>query len=261
MESDLRMARDLQRAFLPHQFPAFPPDAKPHENALLFSHRYLPAHEVGGDFFTVLPLGDALAGVFICDVMGHGMRAALVTAILRGLVEELSQIAGEPGRFLTEIDRGLQAILKLTKEPMFASAFYAVLDVREGEARFASAGHPSPLLLQRDMSKVEPLCPPESAGPALGLFEDNVYVTSRRSLCEGDALLLFTDGLYEVANADGEEFGQRRMLDTVRDCVRLPTERLLDELLEEARRHARRSGFDDDVCVVGVDVARVGNIA
>jgi PAS domain S-box-containing protein len=261
MESDLRMARDVQRAFLPHQFPAFPSHAKPQENALVFAHRYLPAREVGGDFFTVLPLADTLAGVFICDVMGHGMRAALVTALVRGLVEELSRIAREPGRFLTEIDRGLQAILKQTKDPMFASAFYAVLDLQEGEARFASAGHPSPLLLQRDMRTVEPLSPPESVGPALGLFEDNVYVSSGRSLCEGDALLFFTDGLYEVANADGEEFGKRRLIETVQERVLLPTERLLDELLEEARRHSNRVGFDDDVCVVGVDIARVGNIA
>jgi PAS domain S-box-containing protein len=259
MESDLRMARDLQRAFLPQQFPTFPADAKPQENALQFSHRYLPAREVGGDFFTVLPLSDTFAGIFICDVMGHGMRAALVTAVLRGLVEELAHIANEPGRFLTEIDRGLQAILKQTKEPMFASAFYVVVDVGEGNARFASAGHPSPLLLQRDMQKVEPLAPPEAVGPALGLFEDSVYVTSRRSLCEGDALLLFTDGLYEIADADGEEFGQRRMIETARDRLRLSTERLLDELLEEARRHANRVGFDDDVCIVGVDVLRVGS--
>lgn len=261
MEADLRMARDLQRAFLPQQFPTFPADAKPHENALQFSHRYLPAREVGGDFFTVLPLSDTLAGIFICDVMGHGMRAALVTAVLRGLVEELAEIASEPGRFLTEIDRGLQAILKQTKEPMFASAFYVVVDVAEGCVRFASAGHPSPLLLQRDMDKAALLAPPDSVGPALGLFEDSVYVTSQRFVCEDDALLLFTDGLYEVANAHGEEFGKNRMIEAARDRVRLPTERLLDELLEEARRHADRVGFEDDVCIVGVDVLKIANAA
>src|SRR5438874_1559934 len=79
-----------------------PHSASPEQSALKFCHRYIPAAEVGGDFFTIFPITDCTAGVFICDVMGHGMRAALITAIMRGLLEELTPVAADPAKFLAE---------------------------------------------------------------------------------------------------------------------------------------------------------------
>ena len=81
LQDDLEMASEIQQAFLPQQFPSFPPSVPPERSALQFHSRYLPTGTVGGDFFHILPLSEAQAGVFICDVMGHGVRAALVTAI------------------------------------------------------------------------------------------------------------------------------------------------------------------------------------
>jgi len=104
-EADLEMARDIQQVFLTQNFPSFPRSLTPEESWLGFSHWYQPAEQVGGDFFCVLPLSDTEAGVFICDVLGHGLRAALVTAIVRGLLEELTPIATDPGRLLSEINR------------------------------------------------------------------------------------------------------------------------------------------------------------
>jgi sigma-B regulation protein RsbU (phosphoserine phosphatase) len=144
LEADFNMAREIQQIFLPHQYPTFPPSIAPEESALRFSHRYLPAAAVGGDFFDVLAITGKTAGVFICDVMGHGMRAALVTAIMRGLVEELLPVAADAGKFLTEINRSLRTILRRTREPFLATAFSLVADAAAGEMRFASAGHPVP---------------------------------------------------------------------------------------------------------------------
>ncbi len=81
MESDLEMAREVQQALLPQQYPSFPASAPPEESALRFCHLYHPSGAVGGDYFDVLPLSEDTVGVFLCDVMGHGMRAALVTAL------------------------------------------------------------------------------------------------------------------------------------------------------------------------------------
>src|ERR1044071_2242102 len=114
LEADFNMAREIQEIFLPQQYPTFPPSVAPADSSLRFSHRYLPAAAVGGDFFDVLPISATTAGVFICDVMGHGMRAALITAIMRGLVEELMPVAADPGKLLTEINRSLHAILRRT---------------------------------------------------------------------------------------------------------------------------------------------------
>ncbi len=165
METDLNLAREIQQAFLPHRYPTFPRDAIAPESALHFRHRYHPTGAVGGDFFDVLPISDTEAGVLICNVMGHGVRAALVTAMLRALAEELMPVAAEPVSFLTEINHRLLAILAQTRSPMFASAFYVVIDLARGELRYSNAGHPNPLLVRRSAGVVESLdCPGSRRG-------------------------------------------------------------------------------------------------
>ncbi len=259
LEADFNMAREIQEIFLPHQYPTFPQWVSPEESALRFSHRYLPAAAVGGDFFDIFAITGSTAGLFICDVMGHGMRAALVTAIMRGLLEELMPVAADAGKFLTEINRSLHAILRRTREPFLATAFYAVVDLASGELRFANAGHPSPFRVRRHAGTVELLKDTDPRhGPALGLFEKALYPTCRCPLVPKDLILLFTDGLYEVDNREQQEFGQERLLVTVRDYLHLPTEQMLQGLLERVQRFANERDFDDDVCLVGAEVERLG---
>jgi sigma-B regulation protein RsbU (phosphoserine phosphatase) len=259
LQADFNMAREIQEIFIPQQFPTFPHSASPEQSALKFCHRYIPAAEVGGDFFTIFPITDSTAGVFICDVMGHGMRAALITAIMRGLLEELTPVAADPGKFLAEINRSLHAILKRTKEPFLATAFYMVADVTSAELRFASAGHPSPYHLRRKAGVVEPLRFSDPRhGPALGLFEKSNYPVCVTHLAPGDLVLLFTDGLFEVTNHEAEEYGQERLLELVRKSLQHPTESLLHNMLADVQKFSGTSEFDDDVCLVGMDVARIG---
>ncbi len=259
LEADFNMAREIQEIFLPHQYPTFPQWVAPEESALRFSHRYLPAAAVGGDFFDIFAITGTTAGVFICDVMGHGMRAALITAIMRGLVEELMPVAADAGKFLTEINRSLHAILRRTREPFLATAFYLVADVATGELRFSSAGHPSPFRVQRGAGNIDLLRSYDPRhGPALGLFEKPIYPTCRAPLAQNDLILLFTDGLYELDNANQEEFGQDRLLSSARAHMQLPTEKLLDAILADAQKFAGTDQFDDDVCLVAMSVKRLG---
>jgi sigma-B regulation protein RsbU (phosphoserine phosphatase) len=260
MEADLTMAREIQQAFLPQRYPTFPRDAIAAESALHFHHRYHPTGAVGGDFFEVLPISDTEAGVLICDVMGHGVRAALVIAMVRALADDLLPMASEPAKFLTEINLRLIAILTQTRSPMFASAFYLVIDLARGELRYSSAGHPSPLLVRRSAGVVEPLRFPNSRpGPALGVFEESEYPLCRRALARHDLIVLYTDGLYEEEGATGEEYGPDRLLAAVRQRVDLPVEQLFDELLADIRQYAGKQGFVDDVCIVGAEVVRVAS--
>jgi len=257
MQADLAMAREIQEAFLPQHYPCFPAGVEPGQSALRFCHRYRPTSGVGGDFFDVLPLSDTAAGVFICDVMGHGVRAALVTALLRGCVEELKDATGDPGRFLTEINRRLVSTLQQPRMPMFVSAVYLVADISAREMRYANAGHPSPLHLQRDAGLVVPLQSAElNPGPALGAFEDSMYPTARRPLGARDVVILFTDGLFEVQDGNDQQYGQERLLAAVRQRMRHPMPLLLDDLLADVETFAGHSNaFVDDVCLVGVEVA------
>lgn len=259
LEADFNMAREIQEMFLPHQYPSFPQWVPPEASALRFWHRYRPAAAVGGDFFDVFAITGDTAGILICDVMGHGMRAALVTAIMRGLVEELMPVAADAGKFLTEINRSLHAILRRTQESFLATAAYLVADVERGELRFANAGHPSPLLFNRGSGVVQSLKDLDPRhGPALGLFGKPTYPTSRAALARGDVVVLFTDGVFEVENGRQEEFGLERLLKTARQHMALPTDQLLDRLLSEVRLFAGRPDFQDDVCLVGVEVQRIG---
>ncbi len=258
MQADLEMAREVQQALLPHRYPTFPRKATAVESALGFTHCYLPCGAIGGDFFDVLQLSDTEAGVFICDVMGHGVRAALVTAVIRGLVEELSPMAYDAGQFLTELNRALLGALHNVGSPMFASAFYLVADVRTGELCFANAGHPYPLHLRRVAGVVESMRGDGAkAGPALGLFDDSVYPTCRRRLAADDLVVMFTDGLYEVHGAEDKQFGEDALLAAVRKRLRQPCATLFEELLWEIREFSTTREFTDDVCLVGIDVRRV----
>jgi sigma-B regulation protein RsbU (phosphoserine phosphatase) len=256
MEADLHIAREIQQIFLPQQYPVFPPSATPERSTLRFHHLYQPAAEIGGDFFTVFPVSDTAAGVFICDVMGHGLRAALITAVLRGLVEELKPGASDAGWFLTEMNRGLHAILRRTDQVIMATATYLTLDAADGEVRFSRAGHPGPLLVKRKAGRVQALEEIDPRhGPAMGLFEKSNYPCCRCVAEENDLLMLFTDGLYEATGAGQQEFGRDRLATEVGQRLTLPAPQLFGELLAAIQRFAGKDLFEDDVCLVGVELA------
>lgn len=259
MQADLRIAGEVQQALLPQRFPHFPARATAADSSLQFEKRYLPTGTVGGDFFDVLPLSDTAAGVFICDVVGHGVGAALITGLLRALVEENQPVATQPDQFLTLINRQLLGILKQTRMPMFASAFYVIADVARAEIRFANAGHPAPFHLRRAAKTLQSLGGPVFApGPALGVFDDSQYLSHTQPLAAGDGLVLYTDGLYEVEGKTGDLYGQERLLAAVHDHLALLGPQLLDTLLDEVRQFASTNAFLDDVCLVGLEIKRTG---
>ena len=262
MEDDLNMAREVQMAFLPQQFSVFPRRAAPQEVSLRFVSRYLPTTTLGGDFFHILPISETEAGVFICDVMGHGVRAALVTAIARALAEELEEFAADPGAFLTQMNASMVSILRRTRSPMFASGFYMVVNVEEGRLHFANAGHPCPLHLKRDRSTLSFLqAPGARTGPALGVFEGSRYGAQSVQVAPRDVVVLYTDGLYEVEGVHGDLFDQERLLKTLGSHMQIPTEALFEQTLREVRSFSANGAFIDDVCLVGVEVERIGACA
>jgi phosphoserine phosphatase RsbU/P len=256
MEAELAMAREVQQALLPQQYPTFPGGAAPENSALRFCQRWIPSSTVAGDFFEVFAVSDTAAGVFLCDVMGHGVRAALVTTLIRGLLGELMHAAADPGRFLGELNRSLKTILARSDDVMFATAFYLVIEVESRELRFANAGHPPPLHLQRGAGRVTPLCGEAEPDSALGLLPDATFATAVRPIARGDALLLFTDGLFEAEGAAAEQYGLARLQRAVEARQTLPVAKLFDALLADVaqfRGAEAGAGFADDVCLVGVE--------
>ncbi len=253
MEENLRMAREIQLALLPQQYPTFPQNAPPERSAFRFTHCYHPAETVSGDFFNVSALSDTEAAVFICDVTGHGIRAALVTAMIRALTEELKPLAREPGLFLRKLNSDLCSLLKNTGSPTLTTAFYFVADWRQGTLRFANAGHPRPLLLQQ-AAHIEPLTNATGhSQPALGLFSDPPYQTTQIQIAPGDRVVLFTDGLYEVQGLHEELYSQERLMLNLQALLPKPTGEMFEALLQTIRAFSVSHGFEDDVCLLGMD--------
>jgi serine phosphatase RsbU (regulator of sigma subunit) len=261
MHEELQMARELQLSLLPRQFPSVPFGVAPKDSALRFLSFYYPSGHVSGDFFTVFPIAEKSVGILICDVMGHDVRAALITSMIRALVVEHADEAADPGQLLTRINEKLVAILKEAGTAMFATGFYLVADVGQAQLRYASAGHPPPLHLGQRGEFARSLVGNSRSGPAMGLFPNATYGTSRTAMQQGDLILLFTDGLFEVEDASGNVFSEEKLLATARRHAGLPPDEMITRLVEEIRAISHCKSFDDDVCVVGVQVQKIEEAA
>ena len=259
MEKDLKMAHELQMALLPQQFPSIPRGAPPTESAIKFSSFYYPMAAVSGDFFTINRLSDTAVAVFIADVMGHGVRAGLITTMISALVERFSATAADPAVMLTKINRNLFAILKNTHSDLFVTGFYLVADASRSRILYANAGHPAPLLLHRVRGELESISSNGGSGPALGLFDEARYRNCECPMAVDDFIMLFTDGLFEVEADDDKIYSRERLVAAVRERVRLPSAKMLAELFGEIRLFSKSTGFSDDVCLVGMDVTRLCN--
>lgn len=259
MEKDLKMARELQMALLPQLFPTLPRGVLPAESAISFSSFYYPMGEVSGDFFTVNRLSDTTVAVFIADVMGHGIRAALITAMVRALVEKFSGAAANPAAMLTKMNRSLFTILKHVESALFVTGFYLVVDTARSRILFANAAHPEPLLLRRLQGNLESISAKGNGGPPLGLLDDAQYQNCECPMAEDDFIMLFTDGLFEVAAPGDDIYSRERLMAAVRKRISLPSAVMLAELLGEIRQFSKGIEFSDDVCLVTIDIKRLSN--
>ena len=270
MEADLEMARELQMAFLPNNFPTLPRGVDAAASAVKFHSIYHPTSSVSGDFFNVVRVSDTAVGIFMCDVMGHGVRAALVTAMMRALEEQLVELAADPGALLTDMNRALRGILRQLDTTMFTTACYIIVDVASARISFANAGHPSPLLVRPATGEIDVITTVRSAasetgaatdtcfaGPALGLVEDVCYHTHQRPVQAGDLLLIFSDGLFEVENPQATAFSIESLRDAVRHNMGLPLDQLMLGVFTEIEVFAEGLAFADDVCFVGMEIARL----
>jgi sigma-B regulation protein RsbU (phosphoserine phosphatase) len=252
MEEEVRMAAELQKTFFPRSYPAYPEGAAPADSAVQFSHHYHASGTVSGDFCSIRRLSETECGILQCDVMGHGVRAALGTALIYAMVEELTLKEEEPGLFLGRLNELLLPILRQEDTFLYATACYMIFDAATGLVRFSNAGHPMPMHFQASEGKVEWLIDDTPLrGPALAIAEQAEYPTIKKQVQPGDSVIMFTDGLYEVEGPDNDEFGEDRLLNAARRHTDLPLNALFSSLINEARHFSTQAEFNDDVCVVG----------
>jgi serine phosphatase RsbU (regulator of sigma subunit) len=240
LEEELRIARKIQMSLLPQGTVTLP--------GLRVAALCLPAAEVGGDYYDLLPLSDTRMGVLVADVSGKGTSAALYMAELKGLVLSLSRIYESPARLLGEANR----ILAANMDPRsFITMTYAVVDAERRTMTYARAGHNPLIQLSKGVTRV--LTP---AGLGLGMdrgerFEE-ILEEAQVPLDAGDVFLFFTDGLSEAMNERAELFGERRLRDVLEAVIATESDEveLKDRILEEIRRFVGDAAQHDDMTMV-----------
>jgi serine phosphatase RsbU (regulator of sigma subunit) len=253
MENDLFLARQVQQALLPQEYPVYPPGVDAPRSQIRFHDLYRSADLLGGDFFHVVHLAEARFGIFICDVMGHGVGSALVTSMMRASLENHLAVSAAPGALLAKINHDLCRMLRNHPHALFATAAYLVLDIAAQRLQFASAGHPIPLRITPHINACRELpLDPQAVGTPLGIVDRADYGTGECPMQPGDRIVLYTDGLYEMTNAAGEVFGSERLKVSLARNRRLAGPDLLASVLEATGKFAAEPEFADDICAVVV---------
>lgn len=249
-EEELQLAREIQQALASGGFPNV---GTADGRSFCFGSRYIPISGLAGDFYDVVPVNDHAVGMLICDVMGHGVRSALIVAMLRGLLEKQLAQAGDPAGFLRGLNDGLAAILERAGTTMFATAFYAVADLSSNTLRYACAGHPGPVVAgpggvrQLAATRCE-------KGPGLGLIRGAAYPMGETSLADIQRMILFTDGVLEAENREGEPYFEQRLMEIVGSSSGLALDGMLDAILSSVLAFSQGQHFDDDVCLLGIEI-------
>jgi sigma-B regulation protein RsbU (phosphoserine phosphatase) len=252
-EEELQLAREIQQALAGGGLPKI---AANDGSTVDLSSRYIPISGLAGDFFEVIPISSSQAGLLICDVMGHGVRAALVVAMLRGLLEKQRSQATDPALFLRGLNDGLSSILERAGTTMFATAFYAVVDLEKDTLRFSCAGHPGPIGLGAE-GVTQFNTHRSTKGPALGLIRGVVYPVNEMPMSSIDRLVMFTDGVLEAENQSGEPFFEKRLMEIIGSTAHEPLETMLDTILTSVLAFSEGKHFDDDVCLLAMELRKL----
>jgi sigma-B regulation protein RsbU (phosphoserine phosphatase) len=253
LKGELEMARQVQEILIPQNGLA---DLAGFQ---IVSHS-TPEIEVGGDFFDFWEIDHGRLGIFISDVMGHGVSAALVAVFMKTVVGEIrDRIGNNPGLLLTTLNARFNNTIS-SQMFMFATAFYAVIDLPNETISCANAGHPYPFLIHRYHGTCEFLSE-TIAGKGLGLLPDSIYETADYDFNRSSRMLLYTDGTYEVKNPHREEFGTQRLEETIVQETGESGLALVNRLLGSIERFKNGNPTDDDLTFVAVDVAESEGLA
>jgi serine phosphatase RsbU (regulator of sigma subunit) len=244
LEEELRIAHEIQMSLLP-QGPLGMP-------GLSVTALCVPAREVGGDYYDLLPLDDHRVGVLIADVSGKGTSAALYMAELKGLVLSLSRIHTSPRDLLIMANRIIAEHLDARS---FITMTYAVLDLRARTLTYARAGH-TPLMYLPAAGASRQLRVLTPDGMVVGLKLDNGETFERLlreevvTIHEHDLFLLFTDGISEAMNAEDECFGETRLAAIIEEHAHLPSEELRERVLREIAAFVGDAPAHDDMTLI-----------
>ena len=243
LDHDLEIARDIQRILLPSEAPAI--------NGFQISGINAPARQVSGDYFDYIQVDDERLGVAIADVSGKGVPASLIMAICRSVLRAEAARNPSPADVLRKVNRQLYPDIK---EDMFISMAYLILNhQRDGGITLARAGHDAPLLYKRQSETVTPI---KSPGMVVGIDSGNVFDRLTTDFAvpleRDDCLVLYTDGVTETLNAEGDEFGLERMMQSVRASATNGAQAIVKKIIEDVRDFTGSVPQNDDITLIAI---------
>jgi sigma-B regulation protein RsbU (phosphoserine phosphatase) len=234
VESELRIARQIQESLLPRIFPPFP-DRE--EFGLLA--RNIPAKEVAGDFYDFFFLDTNQLALIIADVSGKGISAGLFMAVTRTLLKTVCQKGVRPGDAL---ERANAILCQDNDACMFTTLFLGIYDVQTGRMTYANAGHNTPVIVHPDGSHDELA---HYNDMALGIFEEQMYHEASVDIQSNDTLVMYTDGVTEATSPQKELYGEERLFSLLGHYTHAPLSTLLNELDNSLQEFQQGNQFDD----------------
>src|ERR1700693_1968962 len=242
LDHDLAIARDIQRILLPAE--------SPNVSGFEINGMNIPARQVSGDYFDYIKVDEERLGVAIADVSGKGVPASLIMAICRSVLRSQAAQNPSPADVLQKVNRQLYPDIK---EDMFISMAYLILDHVRGGVTLASAGHDAPLLYQRATETVTPIKP---LGMVVGIDSGSVFdrITGDFPvpLERDDCLVLYTDGVTEALDTDGNEFGVERTIQSVRASAANGAQAIIARMIDDLRNFVGSQPQNDDITLISI---------
>jgi sigma-B regulation protein RsbU (phosphoserine phosphatase) len=231
---ELEEAREIQRGLMPRRMPHLP--------GFSIANAWQPARGVSGDYLAAFKFDESRAALCVADVAGKGFPAALLMSNMQAALKSLASESISPSELCTKLNRLMCGNTPLQK---FITCFYSELDVVTRRLTFTNAGHNSPMLVGRNGQCIRL----DEGGRVIGAFQDSTFTQREIQLCEGDKLLLFTDGVTEARNAAGDEFGEHRLYGCLRSYAGRNAAELRTLILDEVT-HFCGGNFDDDATLM-----------
>jgi sigma-B regulation protein RsbU (phosphoserine phosphatase) len=235
MTQELALAGEVQEGFFPQALPDI--------SGWQLSVKIKSARETSGDFFDVIPLPRGYYGILMADVVDKGVAAALFMALSWSLMRTYApDFPTHPEMVLTSVN---QRILEDTSAQQFVTVFYAVLDPASGRFAYANAGHSPPMLFNSQSGEL--LQRLEYTGKPMGLFEDEVWEQGEAELSPGDVVVVYTDGVSEAQNVQGEFFEENRLVASVKNYLGSPAVDISRGILSDVGEFMAEAPQTDDI--------------
>jgi sigma-B regulation protein RsbU (phosphoserine phosphatase) len=201
----------------------------------------VPAAEVGGDFYDFFWLSETRLGLVMADVSGKNISAAMFALIGKTLIKSFSKVYSSPADCFRNVNRTLCSENVTT---MFITAVYGIVDIEKNEMIYTNAGHLPIVVINPDQDPKFLEC---DAGMALGIFEETEFIDNVHNFSPGEIILLYTDGVPEAANKNGEEYGNERFMELLKQSAKVSPNSLTQALTASIREFAGDAPQSDDI--------------